>query len=195
MFYHGRSCIKLICISTGLLLSLTNTAQKKWDGGGGDGQWSTALNWSDDIVPVLSDDVLLDNSLITVSYSVLLPAIAVTINRLTINPILPATIQVLLPITNNVIPAFTVNGVGGIIINNGGTFINSSGGSPGTAIVIADSIRINNGGRFVHNSSNGHASYIAKLSRAPGTENGEIRTPYLGGAFAIAQQGEFNAAV
>jgi hypothetical protein len=161
---------------------LTNSAQKKWDGGGGDGQWSTALNWSDDIVPVLSDDVLLDNSLITGSYSVLLPAIAVTINRLTINPILPATIQVLLPITNNVIPAFTVNGVGGIIINNGGTFINSSGGSPGTAIVIADSIRINNGGRFVHNSSNGHASYIAKLSRAPGTENGTFEFDVPGAA-------------
>ena len=172
MLYQDRISVKLILICTGLLLSLTNTAQKKWDGGGGDGQWSNALNWSDDIVPVPTDDVLLDNSLITGSYTVQLPVIAVTINRLTITPILPASIDVLLPATNTVIPAFTVNGVGGLVINNNGSFINSSGGSPGTAIVISDSIRINNGGRFVHNSGNGHASYIAKLSRAPGTENG-----------------------
>ena len=172
MYYLGCISRKIVLISAGLLLSLTNNAQKKWDGGGGDGQWSTALNWSDDIVPVLTDDVLLDNSILTGSYTVLLPVTAVTINRLTITPILPASIQILLPSTNSVIPAFTVNGTGGIVINNGGSFINSSGGSPGTAIVIADSIRINNGGRFVHNSGNGHASYIAKLSRAPGTENG-----------------------
>lgn len=174
MLYQDRISIKFILLSAGMLWSLTNTAQKKWDGGGGDGQWSTASNWSDDVVPLATDDVLLDNSVLTVSYTVLLPTIAVTINRLTISPILPASIQIILPVTNSVIPGFTVNGVGGIIINNGGLFINSSGGSPGTAIVVADSIRINNGGRFVHNSGNGHASYIAKLSRAPGTENGSF---------------------
>ncbi len=172
MLYQDRISIKLILISAGLLSCQWNNAQKKWDGGGGDGQWSTALNWSDNVVPIVTDDVLLDNSLLTGSYTVQLPVVAVTINRLTINPILPSSIQVLLPIANSVIPAFTVNGVGGIIINNGGSFINSSGGSPGTAIVIADSIYINSGGRFVHNSGNGHASYIAKLARAPGTENG-----------------------
>ena len=172
MLYQDRISIKIILISTCLFLSLKNTGQKKWDGGGGDGQWSTSLNWSDDIVPVPTDDVFLDNSLLTGSYTIQLPVGAIIINRLTITPIFPASIQVLLPVTNSVIPAFTVSGVGGIIINNGGSFINSSGGSPGTAIVVADSIRINNGGRFVHNSGNGHATYIAKLSRAPGTENG-----------------------
>ncbi len=182
MFYQDPISIKFILISAGLLLSLTNTAQKKWDGGGGDGQWSTAINWSDDIVPVQADDVLLDNSLITGSYTVQLPVIAVTINRLTITSILPSCIQVILPVTNIVIPALTVNGAGGILINNGGSFINSSGGSPGTAIVIADSIYINNGGRFIHNSSNGHASYIAKLSRAPGTENGSFEFDVPGAA-------------
>jgi len=172
MWHQSWVFIKIFLVSVNLLLSLRNTAQKKWDGGGGDGQWSTAMNWFDDVVPVVTDDILLDNSLITGSYIVQLPIIAVTINRLTINPTLPASIQVLLPVSNTVIPAFTVTGTGGIIINNGGLFINSSGGSPGTAIVIADSIHINNGGRFVHRSGNGHASYIAKLSRAPGTENG-----------------------
>jgi len=174
MLYQSSISTKLILLGACLLLSLKNIAQKKWDGGAGDGQWSTAINWSDDIVPILTDHVLLDNSLLNGSYTVQLPVTAVTINRLTITPILPASIQVLLPSTNSVIPAFTVNGVGGVVINNGGSFINSSGGSPGTAIVIVDSIRINNGGRFVHNSGNGHASYIAKLSRAAGTENGSF---------------------
>ncbi|MBK8038652.1 MAG: autotransporter-associated beta strand repeat-containing protein [Verrucomicrobiaceae bacterium] len=37
-------------------------ATKTWDGGGGNGNWSTAANWNADGVPTSSDAVVLDNS-------------------------------------------------------------------------------------------------------------------------------------
>lgn len=147
-------------------------AQKKWDGGGGDNQWTTAANWTDDIIPVSTDDVLLDNVSLAGSYLVQLPNSAVIINTLTITPALTDSIKLLLPVTNTVIPAFSITGSGGMVINDRGVFINSSGGSPGVAIVVIDSVKIYNGGRFVHKTSNSHASYVSRLSRAPGTEKG-----------------------
>lgn len=168
-----RILIKLIFIVSLLMLqSKFLHAQKKWDGGGGDNQWTTAANWTDDIVPVSTDDVLLDNIAIAGSYLVQLPNLAVTINTLTITPALSDSIKLLLPITNTVIPAFIITGSGGIVIYNRGIFINSSGGSPGVAIVVMDSVKIYNGGRFIHKTSNSHASYVSRLSRASGTEKG-----------------------
>jgi hypothetical protein len=161
--------IAFLCVA--LLITLIAAAQKKWDGGGGDGLWATATNWSDDILPISTDDILLDNSILPGNYSVQLPVVAVTISRLRVLPLVPASINIVLPSSNIMIPALTV-GAGGIIIGSNAIFTNASGGSPGTAIVVSDSIYINNGGRFVHASSNGHASYISKLSRANGTENG-----------------------
>ncbi|MDJ0833577.1 MAG: filamentous hemagglutinin N-terminal domain-containing protein [Gammaproteobacteria bacterium] len=34
-----------------------------WDGGGGDQNWSNALNWSTDVVPTLADSVIIDDAL------------------------------------------------------------------------------------------------------------------------------------
>ena len=168
-----RVLIKLLLFVSLLILhpELMN-AQKKWDGGGGDNQWTTAANWTDDIIPVSTDDVLLDNMIFSGSFMVQLPNSAVTINSLTITPALTDSIKLLLPITNTVIPAFTVTGAGGIVINNRGIFINSSGGSPGAALVVIDSVKIYDGGRFIHKTSNSHASFVSRLSRAPGTEKG-----------------------
>lgn len=146
--------------------------QKRWDGGGGDGLWATAANWLDDTVPSAADDVLLDNSQHAGSYIVTLPITSVSVHSIRIAPGSGSVIRLILPPTNLFIPGLAVTGAAGISIGQGGEFINSSGASPGTAIVVSDSIHILNGGRFVHNSSNGHASYVMKLSRAPGTEQG-----------------------
>lgn len=48
-----------------LLLALffsteTTAATRTWDGGGADNQWSTAANWSGNIVPTAADDVVFD---------------------------------------------------------------------------------------------------------------------------------------
>ena len=35
-------------------------AAVSWDGGGGDSLWTNPLNWSDDNIPGLDDDVTID---------------------------------------------------------------------------------------------------------------------------------------
>jgi len=39
-----------------------NAATYTWDGGGGDNNWSTAANWSSDIVPTSTDSILFDGT-------------------------------------------------------------------------------------------------------------------------------------
>ncbi|MBL0129908.1 MAG: hypothetical protein IPP43_01300 [Chitinophagaceae bacterium] len=63
-------------------------AQISWDGGGADGLWNTPTNWVGDILPGASDDVILDNSVVTGTYIVTLPggAVTVSIKSVTISP-------------------------------------------------------------------------------------------------------------
>jgi hypothetical protein len=91
-----------------LFLSLYCSAQKKWDGGGGNSQWSNALNWTGNSVPSSIDDVILDNSIVAVSYSVILPATAVTVRTITITPSTSASIDLTLDPANTLIPGLTV---------------------------------------------------------------------------------------
>ncbi|MBS1565791.1 MAG: hypothetical protein JST39_15490, partial [Bacteroidetes bacterium] len=147
---------------------------KTWTGLGGDGRWSTAANWNNGSLPAVTDDVVLDNSIIASSYMVTLPNTAVSIRSLRLSPLAGTSIVLLLPSTNTVAPALSVNGPGyGIQIDRGGTFRNESGLSTGASLSIADSIRINSGGRYVHGSRSPSASSIVQLlSKAPGTEKG-----------------------
>ena len=59
---------------------------KTWTGNGGDGLWSNPQNWNGGILPVISDNVVLDNGDVPGSYSVVLPDYAVTVRTLTIGP-------------------------------------------------------------------------------------------------------------
>jgi hypothetical protein len=147
---------------------------KTWTGLAGDGNWSTVTNWSGGTLPTSTDNVLLDNSFVTTSYTVTMPSTAVAIKSIVISPLTGKSIKVILPSTNLYMPAFTASGPGyGIVINNGGIFQNSSGNSSGSAMSIADSIKINNGGRYIHNTRSSHAANIVQiLSKAPGTETG-----------------------
>jgi hypothetical protein len=97
-----------------LFISINSIAQVKWDGEGGDGQWSTASNWVGNIVPSATNDVLLDNSFVPGNYIVSLPAstVAITIKSITITPAVLASIQFNIPSTNNAAPAFTATGTG-----------------------------------------------------------------------------------
>ena len=58
---------------------------KLWDGGAGDGLWSSATNWGDDVVPISTDYVLLDNTLASSSYAITYSAAASAIAALAIN--------------------------------------------------------------------------------------------------------------
>lgn len=151
-----------------------------WDGGGSDGQWNTASNWSGNIIPVAGDDVILDNSVVTGSYVVSLPAgaVSVTINSLIITASGTNTIRVILPISSTIVPGLDITGTGDVLVlNNGAILQNSSGASSGLAISVSNALgvfRINNGGLYIHNTFRQHALLLDKLSAAPGTENGTI---------------------
>lgn len=150
-------------------------SQIRWDGDAGDGQWMTAQNWTGDILPGATDEVILDNTFINASYIVTLPSgnFGVQIKSVNISALTGNTIQLILPNTNTAIPAFTMAGaVYGMAIGNGGVFKNSSGAAAGEPVVIADSLKINNGGRFIQNSRRSHAAIIAVLSKSPETEEG-----------------------
>jgi hypothetical protein len=163
-------------------------AQVKWDGEGGDGMWLTAANWSGNVMPAFTDDVVLDNSLVTGSYTIYLPpgTTATTVKTLVIAPANTSIIQLQLPVTNTATPAFIATGPGyGISINNGGIFLNASGATSGAAITINDSVKINDGGHYIHRSRSAHAGIVGILSRASGTELGIFEFDVPGGGYTF----------
>ncbi|MCS3795834.1 hypothetical protein [Niastella sp. OAS944] len=150
-------------------------SQLRWDGEAGDGQWMTASNWVGNIVPGVTDEVILDNVFVSGTYSVTLPGgnSVVQIRSVTIAPGAGNNIELILPATNTAIPAFKLLGaVYGMVIENGGIFKNSSGVDNDLPVEIADSIMIKNGGRYIQNSDGSHAANVMVLSKAPGTEEG-----------------------
>ncbi len=54
-------------------LTFPMLAQKTWTGIGGNGLWTTASNWSGNSVPTASDDIILDNTNVSGSYTVTIP--------------------------------------------------------------------------------------------------------------------------
>ena len=164
----------------------------RWDGEANNGLWSDPLNWNTNAVPVSSDSVLLDNSLFSGSYLVTMPEgnTQVRILRLCIRPDQLNAIVLEWPSTNTAASGLWVQGTGGIQLYENATFINASGASPGTAIVISDSIYIYNGGRWIHRTTSGHASYLSKLSRSAETDRGvfEFDVPGTAG-YAISITG------
>ena len=149
--------------------------QKNWDGGGNDNNWSTAANWFPDGVPMPGEAVVLDNSLFSDSYTVLLPlgAVSVSVESLRILPAAGNTIVLQLPAGNTAVPGLQVTGSGeSLELGNGATLRNSSGAGSGEVIRLSGLMRINNGARYLHNTPRGNATLIDKLSIAAGTEWG-----------------------
>jgi hypothetical protein len=147
---------------------------KSWTGFGGDINWSNPLNWSGNSLPLSTDDVLLDNSALPVSYQVTLPNTAVILKSILISPSPGRNIELILPVANAIINGLTVTGPGyGIELKAGAIFRNESGLSAGESLSIADSMMIHDGGRYVHQTRASHANNILRiLSTAPGTEQG-----------------------
>lgn len=177
------NCKKLrgaVVLSTLIIFSsvFTVNAQMRWDGGGGDAQWMNAANWTGDSLPGFSDDVLFDNNFVAGNYFIALPSgmQAVSVRSVNIQPANGSTIELILPASSMAAPALVISGPGyGLNIGNGGIFRNASGISSGQSLQVSDSLRVNNGGRYIHQNRGSHATGIAQiLSRAPGTERGEI---------------------
>ncbi len=147
---------------------------KIWTGFGGNTNWSNPLNWSGLNIPQSSDDVVLDNSEMPLSYLVTLPDSSVQIRTLIVKPSPGQNIEIVLPASNKITNAFTASGPGyGIELDAGAIFRNASGVSSGESLQIADSIIIYDGGKYIHQTRASHANSILKiLSTAPGTEQG-----------------------
>lgn len=162
-----------------LTTAIENSAQIKWNGGAGTTAWSDALNWVGGSVPASTDSVVLDNSLVSGSYSVNLPSTATTILRIRITPTPPGIITLTLPNTNTNAPGLTLgDGIGDAYdfrLDSNAVFINKSGATSGTIITFAntaDSIWLGNGSTWTHNTTVSTTSIIGKLSRKSGTEFG-----------------------
>jgi hypothetical protein len=149
---------------------------KTWTGLAGDGLWSSANNWSGNTIPLTTDDVLLDNSVIGGSYTVSFAATSTTVsvNSLTITPASGNTIQLTIPVSNTANPSLNVTGSGdALVLNSGALLANSTGvASGGVGLAITNTFRINNGGKYVHNNVRANASIVSQLSTVSGTENG-----------------------
>jgi hypothetical protein len=147
---------------------------KSWTGFGGNENWADPLNWTGNSVPVLTDDVWIDNSETPLSFQVILPDSSVTVRTLHIHPSPGFSIEVVLPASNKLLNAFTVTGPGyGIELFAGAVFRNASGISSGESLSIADSLIIHDGARYIHQTRASHANGILRLlSTAPGTELG-----------------------
>jgi hypothetical protein len=170
-FKSGKRMLLYISLSVpGLIYGQSRT----WTGNGGDGLWSNPQNWDGAALPVISDNVVLDNGDVPGSYRVVLPDYAVAIGTLTISPSPGNQIELVLPSTNILNDALSISGPGyGLLLNTGAVFRNSSGVASGESLRISDSVRINNGGSYIHNTRASHAAGIVQiLSSAPGTEKG-----------------------
>lgn len=175
-----------------LFILISSKAQITWDGEGGDGQWITASNWVGDIVPGISDDVLLDNSFFLTSYVVTLPggAVTVSVNSLTITPSAGVFITFDLPSSNTADPGFIAIGPGdALVLNDRAAFFNSSGALTGTGVAITNTFRINNGGRYIHHTARGNATIVSQLSIAAGTELGQFEYDVPTGSYGISVTG------
>ncbi len=154
-------------------------ATRTWTGGASTSDWNDADNWDPAAVPGEGDDVVLDNSVETGSYSVILPSgdVTTTVESIEITPGTGNEITLVLPSDNTANPGLDITGDGdALVINEGGIFRNSSGASAGSGFVLSgddERIRINDGGRYIHNTIRAHAgAIVAKLSTESGTENG-----------------------
>lgn len=172
--------------------SATVKSQITWDGDGGDGLWSTAANWSSDVVPGAADNVLLDNSVVAGSYTVNLPtgAVTVSVNSLTITPSGVNNITLVLPSGNTANPGFSVTGTGdALILNDGAILRNSSGALTGSGVSITNTFRINNGGHYLHNTVRANNVIVSQLSTAVGTESGLVEFDVPLASYSISLNG------
>ncbi|MDE3250412.1 MAG: T9SS type A sorting domain-containing protein [Bacteroidota bacterium] len=165
---------------------MLSAAQVRWDGEAGDGLWSTALNWSTNLVPQSADDVLLDNSFVLGSYTIALNGSAM-VHALRITPATANNIILDIPSGNLSLPALSTTGNGySLWLDNGAILRNQSGLTAGSVLSVTDSMRISNGGNYIHHSRTAHAALVTQLSRSPGTEKGIFTFDVPGGSYTVA---------
>ena len=148
------------------LINVKATAQKKWDGEGGDSLWSNPINWFPDGVPSANDDVLINNDMVLMPYTVLLlnGTNSTAVRSIKITATSNQEIVVIIPSTNTASPAIVLNSTDtALTIGAGATLTNASGAVAGNSIDLAGQFKIENGGKYIHQTARGNALLISKL--------------------------------
>src|SRR5215208_4529168 len=60
---HGRQngwITAAVAMAAAAIVPAANAATSTWDGGGGDDNWSTGANWSNDAAPIANDALVFD---------------------------------------------------------------------------------------------------------------------------------------
>jgi hypothetical protein len=147
-----------ICFLTTFLLPVSY-GQITWTGNGNDGLWTTANNWSGGSLPTGTDDVVLDNTYVHGSYTVIIPILGTAIARTVQLGYSENTDTITLAfLSNAIVDGFKFgNGMSGNLdfsIDQGGVFINASNAPSGSTYFSrassSDSIRVQYGGKFIH---------------------------------------------
>ena len=157
----------IFCLLMAMITTRSVTAQKRWDGGASDGQWSSALNWLPDGVPVSGDDVLIDNLVVPGRFTVSLPTGTTTasLNSLRILPFAGDTIMLEIPSSNTASPAIDLASTGdALVLGPGAVMRNASGATSGETILMQGWFRIKNGGHYIHRTARANAYLIDHLS-------------------------------
>jgi hypothetical protein len=175
-------------------------ATKTWDGGAGTNRWSDATNWNPDGVPGSTDDVILDNSSVAGSYTVVIDnniSAAQTIKSVTIGYTGNSNTIILNIASSNVVAGvLTLNNASGnneLTILDGGVVNNQSGLTTGRAIFFSVPSKIfmmAGNAQYLHNTSSAvpRASSSQNVWTFGGTSTFEYKTPSTAN-FAITAAG------
>lgn len=166
---------RMICAGAWIMMALTSNGQWRWDGGAGNGSWTSAANWYPDGVPATGDDVLLDHSILDLDYEVRLPdgTNNITLDSLILRPGPGKSIRLVIPPGNKAVPALAVTGPGeSLRIDSGAILHNCSGAASGDPLQLTGWMRISNGGRYIHATPRANAKLIDRLSATTGTSTG-----------------------
>jgi hypothetical protein len=141
-------------LSACLLVAGKIKSQKLWDGGGGNDRWGNAANWYPDGVPLVKEDVLLDNRFVKGNYRVVLPDTRVYPGNVEIRPAATTAggsipvIELILPTSNAFNNAFSLFDT--MLMYEGAVF-RHQGGARSEQIGF-DRAFIFTGARWIHSS-------------------------------------------
>lgn len=169
-----------------------------WDGGAGDDDWTKANNWTTDLVPDSSTDVLLNNSSVSGSYVVTIPSSASSPQNVRTLKITPATGNTIRLIVRNgsgttaalmfgdgsstITDDITLDS-GAILQNSAGTTSSNSGIQPiNDSQILGDDLRINDGAKYTHNCGCSPRYLLQVLTATPTTRQGIFEYDYPTGS-------------
>jgi len=129
--------------NSGIFAFGSGGATVKWDNTSTDGLWLTATNWDGDVVPGSEDDVVIDNTTVSGSFTVLLDStVAQTIKTLVIGQ--DGANVITLNITNTNSTPLTISGTGTALNVNQDGVLTINGTSGGISLSNSGDINFDN---------------------------------------------------